>query len=109
MYKRCTLIMPSSQTKPGICSQTKPEISLCILFGLSLQSRDQFLVLLNQSKQNQESLSALALDCLCQICLTPWSVNLPFQRTILLFLLLCKIMFPGPFGALVSNNSTNTN
>ena len=48
----------------------------------------------------QISLSALALDCLCQKGLTPWSVSLPFPRTILLFLLLCKIMFPGPVGAL---------
>ena len=68
---------------------------------LYLQGRGQFLVLLNQSEQDQESLSALALDCLCQTGLTPWSVSLPFHRTILLFLLLCKILFPGPVGALL--------
>ena len=93
--------MSCSQTRPGICSQTRPVISLCSLSGLSLQGRGQFLVLLNQSEQDQESLSALALDCLCQTGLTPWSVSLPFHRTILLFLLLCKIMFPGPVGALL--------
>ena len=100
MYKRCISIRSCSQTRPGTCSQTRPGISLCSLSGLSLQGRGQFLVLLNQSEQDQESLSALALDCLCQTGLTPWSVSLPFYRTILLFLLLCKIMFPGPVGAL---------
>ena len=100
MYQRCISILSCSKTKPGICFQTRPIISLCSLSGLSLQGRGQFLVLLNQSEQDQESLSALALDCLCQTGLTPWSVSLPFHRTILLFLLLCKIMFPGPVGAL---------
>ena len=65
----------------------------------------QFLVMLIQSKQDQESLSALALDCLCQTGLTPWSVSLPFHRTILLFLLLCKILFPGPVGALLPTST----
>ena len=51
-----------------------------------------FLVLFNQSEQDQEPLSALALDCLCQTALTPWLVSLPFHRTILQFLLLCEIM-----------------
>ena len=46
--------------------------------------------------------SALALDCLCKTGLTPWSVLSPFPRTILLYLLLCKIIFPGPVGALGS-------
>ena len=100
MYQMFISIRSCSQTRPGICSQTRPGISLCSFFGLSLQGRGQFLVLLNQSEQDQESLSALALDCLCQTGLTPWSVSLPFHRTILLFLLLCKIMFPGPVGAL---------
>ena len=75
MYKRCISIRSSSQTRPKICSQTRPGISLCSLFGLSLQGRGQFLVLLNQSEQEQEFLSALALDCLCQTGLTPWSVS----------------------------------
>ena len=101
MYKRCISIGSCSQTRPGICSQTRPGISLCSLFGLSLQGRGHFLVLLNQSEQDQESLSALALDCLCQTGLTPWSVSLLFYRTILLFLLLCKIMFLCPVGALL--------
>ena len=100
MYKRCISIMSCSQTKPGMCSQTWPGISLCFLSGLFLHCRGQFLVLLNQSKQDQEYLSALSLDCLCQTGLTPWSVSLPFHRTILVFLLLCKIMFPGPVGTL---------
>ena len=100
VYKRCFSIRSCSQTRPGIWSQTRPGISLCCLSGLSLQGRGQFLVLLNQSEQDQESLSALALDCLCQTGLTPWSVSLPFHRTILLFLLLCKILFPGLVGAL---------
>ena len=100
MHKMCISIRSCSQTRPGIFSQTRPGISLCSLSGLSLQGRGQFLVLLNQSEQDQESLSALALDCLCQTGLTPWSVSLPFHRTILLFLLLCKILFPGPVGAL---------
>ena len=90
-----------SQTRPGICSQTRPGISLCSLSGLSLPGRGQFLVLLNQSEQDREPLSALALDSLCQTGLTPWSVSLPFHRTILLFLFLCKILFPGPVGALL--------
>ena len=77
MYKRCISIRSCSQTRPGIWSQSKPRISLCSLYGLSLQGRGQFLVLLNQSEQDQESLSALALDCLCQTGLTPWSVS-PF-------------------------------
>ena len=105
MYKRCISIRSCSLTIPRIWSQTRPGISLCSLSGLSLQGRGQFLVLLNQSKQDQESLSALALDCLCQTGLTPWSVSLPFHRTILLFLLLCKIMFPGPVGALLQPNT----
>ena len=100
MYKRCFSIRSRSQTRPEICSQKRPGISLCSLFGLSLQGRGQFLVLLNQSKQDQESLSTLALDCLCQTGLIPWSVSLPFHRTNLLFLLLWKIMFPGPVGAI---------
>ena len=100
MYKSCILIRSCSQTRPGICSQTRPGISLCSLSGLSLPGRGQFLVLLNQSEQDREPLSALALDSLCQTGLTPWSVSLPFHRTILLFLFLCKILFPGPVGAL---------
>ena len=107
MYKRCISIRSCSQTRPGIWSQTRPGISLCSLSGLSLQGRGQFLVLLNQSEQDQESLSALALDCLCQTGLTPWSVSLPFHRTILLFLLLCKILFPGLVGALPINSTFN--
>ena len=100
MYKMCISIRSFSQTRPGIFSQTRTGISLCSLSGLYLQGRGQILVLLNQPEQDQESLSALAMDCLCQTGLTPWSVSLPFHRTILLFLLLCKIMFPGPVGAL---------
>ena len=100
MFTRCLSMRPCSQTRPGICSQTRPGISLCSLCGLSLQGRGQFLVLLNQPKQDQESLSALALDCLCQTGLTPWLVSLPFHKTIRLFILLCKILFPGPVGAL---------
>ena len=100
MYKGFISIRSCSQTRPGICSQTRLEISLCSLSGLSLQGRGQFLVMFNQSEQDQESLSARALDCLCQTGLTPCSVSSHFHRTILLFLLLCKIMFPGPVGAL---------
>ena len=80
-------IRSCSQTSQGICSQTRPGISLCSLSGLSLQFRGLLLVLLNQSKQDKELLSALDLDCLCHTGLTPWSVSLPFHRTILLFLL----------------------
>ena len=80
-------IRSCSQTRQGICSQTRPGISLRSLSGLSLQFRGLLLVLFNQSKQDQESLSALALDYLCHTGLTPWSVSLPFHRTILLFLL----------------------
>ena len=88
MYKRYISIRSCSQTSQGICSPTRLGISLCSLSGLCLQGEGQFLVLLNQSEQYQESLSALALDFLCQTGLTPWSVILPFHRTILLFLLL---------------------
>ena len=101
MYEKCTSIQSHSQTRPEIGSQTRPGISLCSLFGLSLQGRAKFLVLLNQSEQDQQSLSAVALDCLCQTGLTPWSVSLLFHSTILLFLILCKIMFPSLVGALV--------
>ena len=76
------------------CSQTRHGLDcLCKAWG-------QILVLLYQSKRDQESLSALALDCLCQTDLPPWPVSFPFQTAILLFLLSCKIMFPGPIGAL---------
>ena len=92
-------MMSCSQTRTEICSQTRPVIFLCSLCELSLHGRGQFLVLLNQSEQDLESLSALALDCLCQTGLLPWSVSFLFHRTILLFLLLCKIMFPCPVGA----------
>ena len=93
LCKSCISIQSRSQTWPGICSQTRQGFSLCSLSGLSLRGRSQFLVLLNQSEQDKEPLSALALDCLCQTGLTPWSVSWPFHRTIMLFLLLCKIMF----------------
>ena len=89
------MIRSCSQTRPGICSRTRPGISLCSLYGLSLQGRGQFLVLLNQSKQDREPLSALALDCLCPTGLTSWSVTLFSNRTILNILPLCKVMFPG--------------
>ena len=105
MYNRCISIRSCSQTWPGICSQTRPGISLCFLSGLSLQGRRFFLVLLNQSEKEQESLSALALNCLYQRGLTSWSVSLHFHRTILLFLLLCKIMFPSPVGALIPTHT----
>ena len=85
MYKRCISMMS--------CSQTRPELSLCSLSGLSLQGRGQFLVLLNQSEQDREPFSALALNCVCQTVLPDWSVTLPFHRTILLFLPLCTVMF----------------
>ena len=101
MYKRCISIRSCSQTRPGMWSQTRQGIFLCSLSELSLPGRGQFLVLLNKSEQDQESLSALALDCLCQTGLTPCSVSLLFHRNILLFLLLCKILFPGPVGALL--------
>ena len=61
----------------------------------------QFLVILIQSKQDREPLFALVLDCLCRTGIPPWSFSFPFHRTILLFLLFCKIMFPGPVGALL--------
>ena len=98
MYKSCSSILSCSQTRNLF--PTRQGISLYSLLGLSLRGRGQFLVLLNQSEQDQEPLSALALDCLCQTGLTPWSVSSPFHRTIMLFLLLCKIMFPGHVGAL---------
>ena len=88
MYQSCVCIVPNAHVQA---------LSLSVL---SLHGKGQFLVLLNQSEQDKEPLSALALDCLCQTGLTPWSVSLPFHRTILLILLLCKIMFPGPVGAL---------
>ena len=91
--------MSCFQTRPGSCSQTRPGISLCSLCGL--QGGGQFMVLLNQSEQDCEPLSALALDCLFQTGLPPWSVNFPFHRTILLFQLLCKIMFPSPVEAIL--------
>ena len=62
--------------------------------------RQTYIGSLDPAKQVQESPSDLALDCLCQTGLTPWSVNLPFHRINLLFMLLCKIIFPGPVGAL---------
>ena len=55
----------------------------------------------NQSKQDQESLSAPTLDCLCRAGLNTWSNNFSFHKTILKILHLCKIMCPGPVGALV--------
>ena len=42
----------------------------------------------------------LSSSAWCQTGLPPWSVSFPFRRTILLFLLLCKIIFPCPVGAL---------
>ena len=55
----------------------------------------------NQSKQDRESLSAPSLDCLCRAGLNTWSDNFPFHKTILQILPLCKIMYPGPVGALL--------
>ena len=75
MYKRCILIRSCSQTTPGTCSQTRPGTSLRSLSKLSLQGRGHFLVMLNQSEQDQEPLSALALDWFRQTGLTPWSVT----------------------------------
>ena len=72
MYKRYISIRFYSLTRPEIYSQTRHGISLCSLFELSLQGRGQFLVLLNLSEQDQESLSALALYCLCKTGPTPW-------------------------------------
>ena len=92
--------MRSCSQKPGICSQTRPGIYLCSLSELSLQGSGQFLDLINQFEHNRKSLSALALDCLSQTGHTPWSVIMTFDRTILLFLLLCKIMFPSLVGVL---------
>ena len=66
-----------SQTRPGICSQTRPGNSLCSLSGLSLQGRAQFLVLLNQSKQDRESLLLPRTVSARQASLTAWSVS-PF-------------------------------
>ena len=100
MYKRCITMRSCSQTRPKICFQTLQGILICSLSGLSLPDSGQFLVLLNQSEQDREPLSALALDCLCQTGLPAWSVSFPFHRTILLFLLLCKIKFPGSVKAL---------
>ena len=77
MYQRCISILSCSKTKPGICFQTRPIISLCSLSGLSLQGKGPFLAPFIQSKQDRESLSAIYLDCLCQAGLTPWSVNFP--------------------------------
>ena len=54
----------------------------------------------NQSKQDRESLSAPFLDCLYQAGLNTWSDNFPFHKTILKILPLCKILFPGLVGAL---------
>ena len=55
----------------------------------------QFLVLLNYSERDQESLPASPPDCLCQTGLTYWSVTPPMNRTIPNILLLCKVLFPG--------------
>ena len=55
----------------------------------------QFLVLLNYSEQDQESLPAPAPDCLCQADLPSWSVTPLMNRTSPNILLLCKVLFPG--------------
>ena len=87
MYKMFILLRFRYQTWSGISSQTRPGISFCSLSGLSRQDRGQLLVLLSQSKQDQEPLFALVLDCLCQTGITPWSFSFPVHRTILLLLL----------------------
>ena len=54
----------------------------------------QFLVLLNYSEQDQDSLPAPAPDCLCQAGLPSWSVTPLINRTSPNTLLLCKVLFP---------------
>ena len=69
---------------------------LCLAETVWAGSRERFLVLVlvlhNKYEQDKESFSVVALGCLCQTGLTPWSVSLLFHRTILIFLPLCKIM-----------------
>ena len=91
-------ILVSNKTMNRFTNTTR-NLSLLPLWTVSAR-QGQFLVLLNQSKQDRETLSAFDLDCICLTGLTAWSVSFPFHRTILLFLLPCKIMFPGPVGAL---------
>ena len=55
----------------------------------------QFMVLLNYSEQDKESLPAPAPDCLCQAGLPTWSVTPLMNRTSPNILLLCKVLFPG--------------
>ena len=55
----------------------------------------QFLVLLNYSEQDQESLPAPAPYCLCQAGLPSWSVTPLMNRTSPNILILCKVLFPG--------------
>ena len=55
----------------------------------------QFLVLLNYSEHDQESLPAPAPDCLCQAGLPSWSNTPLMNRTSPNILLNCKTFFPG--------------
>ena len=84
-----------SQIRTGICSQTRPGISLCSLSGLCLQGKGQFLVVLNQSRQSRASL-----------CTFP-GLSPPDRPHSLVswfslsqVLLFYKIIFPGPVRAL---------
>ena len=52
-------------------------------------------MLLNQYKQDKESLPALAPGCVCKAGPPHLSVILIFNRTIRKILLLCKTIFPG--------------
>ena len=60
------------------------------------------------SNRTGKPVSACALDCLCQTAVSPWLVSFSFYRTLLLFLLLCKIIIPGPVGALLAEVGNDT-
>ena len=62
---------------------------------------NQFIVLLNYSEQDQESVPAPAPDCLCHAYLPSWLVTPLMNRTSPNILLLRKVLLPGSLHLLV--------
>ena len=94
MYQRCISIQSCFQSRPEICSQTRPGIYLYSLLTVSAWQGPDLGPKLNL---NRISL-LLALTVSARQASLTGQLNIPFDRIILLFLLLCKIMFPVMFG-----------
>ena len=75
---------------------------------LTIFKKKQFLVLLNYSEQDKESLPAPADNCLCQAGLSSWSVTPLMNRTMTNILLLCKVLFPGSLHPLPSVHNSGS-